>query len=152
SYDPSVRERRAEMALASVGGAPADRDEQPAPPRLLVTNGGDDLAEVTLDRPRLVLGRDEACDITFESAYLSRYQSLFMETSSGWLLIDLNSTNGSFVNGRRVREHALRDGDLIAIGQYQLRFVWPDGDGRTPAERPGEDTAVSPKPAIGKSA
>ena len=38
------------------------------------------------------------------------------------MLIDLNSTNGCFVNGRRVSEHKLRDGDLITLGQHHIRF------------------------------
>ena len=41
------------------------------------------------------------------------------------MLIDLSSTNGCFVNGRRVREHRLRDGDLIAVGHHQMRFTGP---------------------------
>ncbi len=73
----------------------------------------------------MVLGRDNSCDISLDSRYVSRYQNLFMETPDGWLLIDLSSTNGCFVNGRRVREHRLRDGDLIAVGHHQLRFSGP---------------------------
>ena len=57
------------------------------------------------------LGRDGGCDISLDSSYVSRYQNLFMETAEGWMLIDLNSTNGCFVNGRKVHEHRLRDGD-----------------------------------------
>jgi hypothetical protein len=148
SYDPSVWQRRTATALVPEGSAAGDEQS----PRLVVSNGGENAAEIALDRPRLVLGRDEACDITLDSAYLRRYHSLFMETPAGWLLIDLNSTNGSFVNGRRIREQVLRDGDLIAIGQYQLRFIWTAGIGREPAELTGDDTVVSPKPAIGKSA
>ena len=76
-----------------------------------------------MNRARLVLGRDQTCDISLNSSFISRYQSLFMETSKGWVLIDLNSTNGCFVNGRRVSEHRLADGDLISIGHHQIRFV-----------------------------
>jgi pSer/pThr/pTyr-binding forkhead associated (FHA) protein len=75
----------------------------------------------------MVLGRDDSCDISLDSRYVSRFQNLFMETTEGWLLIDLSSTNGCFVNGRRVREHRLRDGDLIAVGQHQMRFAGPNG-------------------------
>jgi pSer/pThr/pTyr-binding forkhead associated (FHA) protein len=71
----------------------------------------------------MVRGRDSSCDISLDSSYVSRYQNLFMETGDGWMLIDLNSTNGCFVNGRRVHEHYLRDGDLISLGQHQLRFA-----------------------------
>jgi len=93
--------------------------------RLLVSSGRKVVAEIALNRPRMVLGRDDSCDISLDSRYVSRYQNLFMETPEGWLLIDLGSTNGCFVNGRRVREHRLRDGDLIAVGHHQLRFSGP---------------------------
>ncbi len=91
--------------------------------RLIVSSGGKQLAEVTLSRPRMILGRDPGCDISLDSTYLSRFQNLFMQTDGGWMIIDLNSTNGCFVNGRRVREHRLRDGDFIAVGHHQLRFA-----------------------------
>jgi len=71
----------------------------------------------------MILGRAEGCDISLESSFVSRYQNLFMETEKGWVLIDLNSTNGCYVNGNRVREHNLQDGDVIAVGHHQLSFV-----------------------------
>jgi len=84
----------------------------------------------------MVLGRDESCDISLDSRYVSRFQNLFLETADGWMLIDLSSTNGCFVNGRRVREHRLRDGDLIAVGHHQMRFTGPSAKARTPAQPP----------------
>src|SRR5204862_6314505 len=95
--------------------------------RLIVSSGKAIVADIALNRPRMVLGRDDTCDISLDSRYVSRFQNLFMETAEGWLLIDLSSTNGCFVNGRRVREHRLRDGDLIAVGQHQMRFAGPNG-------------------------
>jgi general secretion pathway protein A len=100
--------------------------------RLIVSSGRTIVAEVTLNRPRMVLGRDDSCDISLDSRYVSRFQNLFLETPEGWMLIDLSSTNGCFVNGRRVREHRLRDGDLIAVGHHQMRFTGPNGKVRTP--------------------
>lgn len=93
------------------------------PARLIVSSGGKQLAEIALDRPRMILGRDPACDISLDSTYLSRYQNLLMQTETGWMIIDLNSTNGCFVNGRRVREHRLQDGDSISVGHHVLRFA-----------------------------
>jgi pSer/pThr/pTyr-binding forkhead associated (FHA) protein len=78
-----------------------------------------------------------------------------METPDGWLLIDLGSTNGCFVNGRRVREHRLRDGDLIAVGHHQLRFSGPaklvrNGDTiHAVAEPKPESTLETPSPGAG---
>ena len=104
-----------------------------------------------------VTGLDFAIDAIFslDSRYVSRYQNLFMETPDGWLLIDLSSTNGCFVNGRRVREHRLRDGDLIAVGHHQLRFSGPQaktGKSRefpqlVPHEDKMAETLLVPKPS-----
>jgi len=103
--------------------------------RLIVSSGRTVVAEVTLNRPRMVLGRDDSCDISLDSRYVSRFQNLFLETRDGWMLIDLSSTNGCFVNGRRVREHKLRDGDLIAVGHHQMRFTGPSPKARPGAEK-----------------
>ena len=102
--------------------------------RLIVSSGRTVVAEVTLNRPRMVLGRDESCDISLDSRYVSRFQNLFLETPEGWMLIDLSSTNGCFVNGRRIREHHLRDGDLIAVGHHQMRFTGPSAKPRASGE------------------
>ncbi|HEU4618720.1 MAG TPA: FHA domain-containing protein [Gammaproteobacteria bacterium] len=153
-YDAAVWQQRASEPPSAEAILVSDPNElRIDAARLLVTSAGESLAEIALERPRLVLGRDDACDIRLDGSYVSRYQNLFMETPGGWLLIDLNSTNGSFVNGRRVREHRLRDGDLIAIGQYQLRFS-ADAAAQTgqPSETSADETAVSVKPAIGKLA
>jgi len=122
--------------------------------QLLVTSRGKVVAEITLNRPRMVLGRDQSCDISLDSSYVSRYQNLFMETAGGWLLIDLSSTNGCFVNGRRIAQHELQDGDIIAVGHHQLSFVGPGGrkaearSDLTPIHETddGNDTLVSPTP------
>ncbi len=95
------------------------------PARVLVASGGKIVAEIDLSRARMVLGRDKTCDISLDSRYVSRFQNLFMETETGWWCLDLNSTNGSYINGRRVKEHRLQDGDVIAVGRHQLRFVGP---------------------------
>jgi len=116
--------------------------------RLIVSSGKTVVAEVTLNRPRMVLGRDESCDISLDSRYVSRFQNLFMETPEGWVLIDLSSTNGCFVNGRRVREHRLRDGDLIAVGHHQMRFAGPTAktrNGPTAPTEEGDTTLVAPR-------
>jgi general secretion pathway protein A len=120
--------------------------------RLIVSSGRTVVAEVTLNRPRMVLGRDESCDISLDSRYVSRFQNLFLETPEGWMLIDLSSTNGCFVNGRRVREHRLRDGDLIAVGHHQMRFTGPTNiearAGSTPLQHDADSdtTLVATRP------
>ena len=121
-YDPLTRQLLEEALTPDAVqlSTPESLAEEAA--YLQVTSGGRTVANVVLGRSRMVLGRDKTCDISLNSNYVSRYQNLFFNTPEGWLLIDLNSTNGSFVNGRRVREHRLRDGDVIAVGIHQLRF------------------------------
>jgi pSer/pThr/pTyr-binding forkhead associated (FHA) protein len=126
--------------------------------RLIVSSGRTVVAEVTLNRPRMVLGRDNSCDISLDSRYVSRFQNLFMETQDGWVLIDLSSTNGCFVNGRRIREHRLRDGDLIAVGHHQMRFTGPNAKPARAAETlkngesdPTDTTLIAPRPAVVRS-
>src|SRR5690606_22066467 len=149
-YDPTPWRQRNEESLTPEAVHVSDpRGLRIEDARLIITSGGRSIAEIALVRPRMVLGSDPTCDISLESSYVSRYQNLFMQTGDGWILFDLNSTNGCFVNGRRVREHRLRDGDLIAVGQHQLRFASPNGARDGPISR-GEDTIVSPKLLVGK--
>ncbi|HEX7080271.1 MAG TPA: FHA domain-containing protein [Gammaproteobacteria bacterium] len=156
-YEPTPwarREGEAELSPEAIQVAdPAEGEAPGQAARLIVTSGANLIAEVPLRRRRMVLGRDESCDIRLDSSYVSRYQNLFMETPDGWMLFDLNSTNGCFVNGRRVSEHRLRDGDLIAVGQHQLRFATAGARPAEPPETrsPAEDTLVSPKPIVGKT-
>ncbi|HEX6996131.1 MAG TPA: FHA domain-containing protein [Gammaproteobacteria bacterium] len=151
-YDPSPWRQRGEESLSPDSVHVGDpRNLRIENARLIVTSGGRAIAEIALVRPRMVLGRDPSCDISLDSSYVSRYQNLFMHTGDGWLLFDLNSTNGCFVNGRRVREHRLRDGDLIAVGQHQLRFASPSAARDVPPMR-GDETIVRPKPVVGKLA
>ncbi len=152
-YDASAWAQLTEEALSPDAVHLSDPGElRVEAARLIVSSGRKMIAEIALNRPRMVLGRDDSCDISLDSRYVSRYQNLFMETPEGWVLIDLSSTNGCFVNGRRVREHRLRDGDLIAVGHHQLRFsgphrLAPTGEQSRSASR-GEQTLVSPKPSV----
>ena len=153
-YEPAFR-RDIDDALSPESIQQTDPGElQLHAAQLVVTSRGEVIAEISLNRPRMVLGRDQSCDISLDSSYVSRYQNLFMETSAGWLLIDLSSTNGCYVNGRRVSHHELQDGDIIAVGHHQISFVGPDG--RKPAVRTdvpasadrarSGDTLISPVP------
>jgi pSer/pThr/pTyr-binding forkhead associated (FHA) protein/type II secretory pathway predicted ATPase ExeA len=126
--------------------------------RLIVSSGRTVVAEVTLNRPRMVLGRDNSCDISLDSRYVSRFQNLFMETQDGWVLLDLSSTNGCFVNGRRIREHRLRDGDLIAVGHHQMRFTGPNAKPARAPETlkngegdPTDTTLIAPRVVVARS-
>lgn len=72
----------------------------------------------------VTLGRDPSNDICFpDDRKLSRTHAEFRMQDDNWLLVDLNSRNGTVVNNRPVRQHPLRTGDVIRAGNTVLHFV-----------------------------
>lgn len=68
------------------------------------------------------IGRALDNDVVLESNDVSRRHARLEPAGSVLRLVDLGSTNGTRVNGRRVQEHLLRDGDLVEFGSVQLAF------------------------------
>lgn len=73
-------------------------------------------------KDNLSIGRSPANDITFKAAKVSRQHAAINKYRDQYLIIDLKSSNGVYVNGRKVEEHALEDGDEISIGGYKMIF------------------------------
>ena len=85
----------------------------------------------------VVLGRDEACTVPLPADDVSRRHARIAPDGAGHLLADLASTNGTFVNGRRVEAHRLAAGDRVRLGSFVAAYVAP-GD---PAGRHLEELA-----------
>src|SRR5262245_42109041 len=79
---------------------------------------------VPLTADRVVIGRSRECDIRVDDGNVSRrHVEVVREGASDWLVVDLGSTNGTEVNGRKVqRRTGLEDGDRITIGSTELVF------------------------------
>ncbi len=75
---------------------------------------------------RTQIGRAADCDIVVDGVAVSRHHALIQLDRGGAVLEDLNSTNGSFVNGHRVRRVRLRDGDVVTLGDARFRVAGPD--------------------------
>lgn len=91
--------------------------------------GGEVAAVVTSDGRRIevgddpvVIGRQSDCDIELTQTYVSRRHAEVRRSGNGFVIVDLESANGTLVNGSRVTERRLADGDTIEIGTVQLRF------------------------------
>ena len=97
----------------------------PAPPRLVVTNNGSIIQELTLDKARLLVGRSDHNDIAIGSRFISRHHALLVRHGSSTFLMDLNSTNGTFVNAKRVSNHILKHDDVITVGHHKIKFHDP---------------------------
>lgn len=89
------------------------------PAYLIVSDGGGSRHEVA---GRAVVGRDADCDVLLSSLSASRKHACVEQTASGWMLKDLSSINGTFVNGKRVTETLLSNGDAIRFGEVKAVF------------------------------
>jgi pSer/pThr/pTyr-binding forkhead associated (FHA) protein len=69
------------------------------------------------------IGRSEECDIVIESPYVSAKHALIRKKGKRFYIEDLNSTNGTFVNGKRVKFSRIKNGDIITLGDVDLKFM-----------------------------
>jgi len=97
----------------------------PGPPTLYVSHEGDTMRELTFDKPRLLIGRSEHNDIAINSKFISRHHTLLVRHGSSTFLMDLNSSNGTFVNSCRVSNHVLIHEDIITVGHHRIKFDDP---------------------------
>jgi hypothetical protein len=75
-----------------------------------------------LDRDVVTIGRGLDNDVVVEDRRVSRHHARIQRSPRGWEIMDLASTNGSFVNGRPVRQHPLAPGDTISLGGLEMKF------------------------------
>src|SRR6185295_14426672 len=78
--------------------------------------------ELGLNRSLVSIGRDPSNDLVLPDAMVSRRHAVIEYRGSQYFLRDCNSSNGSLMNGDRISERGLRDGDLVAIGTARLLF------------------------------
>lgn len=84
--------------------------------------GGKEERTYTLDRPRMVVGREPQCEIAIDNLGISRQHCALLNKGDTFVVQDLGSANGTFVNGKKIVEHYLNDGDEIFLGKYVLKF------------------------------
>jgi uncharacterized RDD family membrane protein YckC len=91
--------------------------------KLILNPTASNRREITLTRTTiLTIGRDPSNDLVLPDAMVSRRHAVVENRGRQFFLRDCSSANGSVVNGDRVSERALRDGDLVAIGSMRLLF------------------------------
>lgn len=91
--------------------------------KLIVLSEGKPSAEFELDKDCITIGRKSSNDIPIENKAVSGHHAQVITILNDSFLEDLNSTNGTFVNARQITKHALRDGDMITIGNIQIQYV-----------------------------
>ena len=94
--------------------------------RLILSLDGQVMAEYNMNKERYTIGRPPDNDIRIDNPAVSGHHSLIINILNDSFLEDLNSTNGTYVNGKLIKKHALQHGDVITAGHHQLRFVEDD--------------------------
>jgi general secretion pathway protein A len=109
--------------------------------RILVGINGQTVAERELTPGRFIIGRTPDNDLQIDSKYISRHHAQIITSVHTCVLEDLNSTNGIYMRGKRVRRRMLNDGDVIQIGQHEIMY-FDERMARVRVPNEGEDDAV----------
>ena len=91
--------------------------------KISITFGGEQIGVYDLQMQATVIGRDPGCTIPIDNLGISRQHCQFIRRGDVYLVQDMNSANGTYVNGKRVGEHYLNNGDEIGIGKYTITFM-----------------------------
>lgn len=119
-------------------------------PKMIISVDEVVIKEVQLTKERTTLGRRPYNDIVIDNLAVSGEHSVIQLTGGEVFIEDLNSTNGTYVNGKAVKKQQLSNGDSIEIGKYKIKFV---GDGvaenfdKTMVVRAHAAAPASPAPA-----
>jgi len=136
-------------------------------PKMIVSIDGVVIKEVQLTKDRTTLGRRPYNDVVIDNLAISGEHAVFQMTGNDVFIEDLNSTNGTYVNGKAAKKQQLANGDTVEVGKYKIKFVSEavsDGFEKTmmvksahsamaphaPAgmATPAADSAYAPRPAV----
>ena len=98
-------------------------------PTLQIVGGEGEGTTFALEQKTTVLGRGEDCDIVINHPMVSRHHAKIVRVGPSYYIHDLQSTNGTMVNGQRIDQHVLQSEDEIQIGMTLLLFTQPTSEG-----------------------
>jgi pSer/pThr/pTyr-binding forkhead associated (FHA) protein len=93
------------------------------PGRYIEVQGPDETLLIALEEGVTHVGRGLAADLHLDENSVSRRHATLVHHPDGVRVLDERSSNGTFVNGRRITQADLHDGDVLAIGRVQLRYL-----------------------------
>jgi hypothetical protein len=116
------------VAAAAAADSAAQTGEEIAlegPARVLIrTSGNTDFVHVLGRRTRIGRGNDN--ELVLDTKHVSRYHAVLLAGPANTTIEDLNSTNGVFVNGKRIARHVLKAGDRVTVGRTHFRYTVRD--------------------------
>jgi predicted component of type VI protein secretion system len=106
--------------------------------KMILSMDGLVLKEIPIVKERMSIGRKPHNDIQIDNLAISGEHAVLVTLGDDSFLEDLNSTNGTLVNGQQVKKHFLKNGDVIELGKYKLKYI---------LERPVRGEAIPGDPA-----
>ncbi len=91
--------------------------------KLILSLNGTVQGEYLLNKERITIGRKPDSDIRIDNLAVSGKHALIVTLLDDSFLEDLGSTNGTYVNGKLIKKHALKNGDVIGIGKHELKYI-----------------------------
>jgi len=92
-------------------------------PKMIVSIDGVVIREVQVTKDRTSVGRRPYNDVVIDNLAVSGEHAVLQMSGNEVYLEDLNSTNGTFVNGKAVKKQLLNDSDTVEIGKYKIKYV-----------------------------
>lgn len=123
-------------------------------PKMIVSIDGVVIKEVQLTKDRTTLGRRPYNDVVIDNLAVSGEHAVLQMMGADVHIEDLNSTNGTYINGKAVKKQLLRHNDTIEIGKHKIKFLNEQagaGFEKTMVIRPAA-TAPADMPAVGSAA
>tara|TARA_B110000858_G_scaffold135140_1_gene153694 strand:+ start:18559 stop:19233 length:675 start_codon:yes stop_codon:yes gene_type:complete len=93
------------------------------PGKLELSFNSNRLNEFVLDKEIITIGRKDDNDIRIENLAVSGHHAKLLTIFDDSFLEDLDSTNGTYVNGQPITKHPLKNGDVVVIGKHELRYI-----------------------------
>ncbi len=124
---------------------PSDDSVPAAMGELVVQNGRQSGTRRALTSALTLIGRAPACEVHLNIEGVDPLHCAIVQSPAGFLLRDLDSASGTFLNGEAIQNRSLRHGDLLAVGPFQFRFDQPSSgepSGLTPAALRAERDAL----------
>jgi len=84
---------------------------------------GELVRDETFDQERITIGRDPSCTLVIDNELVSGKHARITREQAGYKIEDLDSTNGTLLNGVEIKSEMLRQGSVVAIGKHQLEFL-----------------------------
>jgi pSer/pThr/pTyr-binding forkhead associated (FHA) protein len=94
--------------------------------RIILKFNGTVLKELKVDQDEIIIGRDAGNDIQIDNIAVSREHAKICRGPNYYFIEDLNSTNGIFINGKKINKKFLTEDDEISIGKYSLQIALED--------------------------